>query len=191
SIDLVHHSLKSHTGNTEIHAGDMNAARGASALIAAARSVYTLSPMSKQTAEKMGLDRAEAGRLIRLDQGKGNYTARDTNERWFELEPFNIRNGGEGTDDLFFIDGDTIAVPQPWERPNLAIEQMTPAEDREAKREIKLQRVRDIVARAMQSERCEISKVRGSIEHEFGIKKSAANDLIKAAIPEDEEVAVV
>jgi hypothetical protein len=28
SIDLIHHSIKSHAGNTESHAGDMNAARG-------------------------------------------------------------------------------------------------------------------------------------------------------------------
>jgi peptide/nickel transport system substrate-binding protein len=33
SIDLVHHSLKSHSHNSEVHAGDMNAARGASSLI--------------------------------------------------------------------------------------------------------------------------------------------------------------
>jgi hypothetical protein len=48
SIDLVHHSLKTHSKNTEINAGDMNAARGASSLIAAARSVYTLSTMNEK-----------------------------------------------------------------------------------------------------------------------------------------------
>ena len=42
SIDLIHHSLKDHKGNSEAYAGEMNAARGASSLIGAARMVYTL-----------------------------------------------------------------------------------------------------------------------------------------------------
>jgi len=190
SIDLVHHSLKSHSGNTEIHAGDMNAARGASSLIGAARIVYTLSPMSEKTAEKMGLDPAEAARLVRLDHGKGNYTARDTTVRWFELEPFNIRNGGDGTDDLLFIDGDTIAVPKPWERPNLAVEQTTQMEDREHQRSEEIQRVRAIVAQAMTSDRCQLTEVIPEIKKAFVVADSTARKRLKKAIPEGEEVCV-
>jgi len=190
SIDLVHHTLKSHSRNTEEHAGDMNAARGASSLIGAARIVYTLSPMSKTTAEKMGLDRAEAARLVRLDHAKGNYTARDTNECWFELEPFNIRNGGDGTDDLFVVDGDTIAVPKPWQPPNPATEQTTPAEDREAQRAARLQQVRAFVVQVMSSDRCRVTAVLPAIEKQFVLKESAARSLVMDAIPEGEEVLV-
>lgn len=190
SIDLVHHSLKSHSGNTEVHAGDMNAARGASSLIAAARIVYTLAPMSKKTAQEMQLHHSEAARLVRLDHGKGNYTARDTNARWFELEPFNIRNGGDGTDDLFAVDGDTIAVPKPWEPSNLATEQTTQAEDREAQRAARLQQVRDLVVQVMSSDRCRVTTVLPAIEKQFVLKESAARALVMDAIPEGEEVCV-
>src|SRR6266851_416553 len=190
SIDLIHHTLKSHTGNTEVYAGDMNAARGASSLIGAARIVYTVSPMSKKTAENMGIDREEAGRLIRLDHGKGNYTARDTNERWLELVPFNIRNRGDGTDDLFFIDGDTIAVPRPWERPNLAIEQTTQVEDREHQRSEEIQRVRAIVAQAMTSDRCQLTEAIPKIMKAFEVGDSTARKRLKKAIPEGEDVCV-
>jgi hypothetical protein len=185
SIDLVHHALKSHSHNTEVHAGDMNAARGASSLIGAARMVYTLSPMSKDTAEKMNLHPTQAARLVRLDIGKGNYAARDTNIRWFELEPFDIGNGDSGE---IFCESDSIAVPKPWAQPMAHEQPASKDDERAVTRAAKLQRVRDVVAAAMPSERCEISKVRASIEHEFAIKKSAAHDLIKAAIPEGEEV---
>ena len=46
SIDLVHHSLKPQVRNSEAHAGDMNASRGASSLIGAVRIVYTITSMS-------------------------------------------------------------------------------------------------------------------------------------------------
>jgi hypothetical protein len=183
SIDLVHHALKSHSHDTEVNAGDMNAARGASSLIGAARMVYTLAPMSKKTAENMKLSEVQAARLVRLDHGKGNYAARDTVVRWFELEPFDIGNGDIFRSEGNPIAGDTIAVPKPW-KPS-AIE---PVASKLVKREAKLQRIRDIVAEKMPSNRCLASEVFEAVGDEFNLKESAVRALMKDAIPEGEDV---
>jgi AAA domain len=113
SIDLVHHSIKSHAGNTESHAGDMNAARGASALIGAVRIMYTLSPMSRKTASDLNIPPQLSARLMRLDQGKGNYSAHDPSIRWFELVAVPIGNGADDGSG-FELGGDTVAVPVRW-----------------------------------------------------------------------------
>ena len=77
SVDLIHHSLKSQSHNSEVHAGDMNAARGAGALIANVRIIYTLAAMTQKTGQTLGLPAHQVARLVRLDHGKGNYSARD------------------------------------------------------------------------------------------------------------------
>lgn len=183
SIDLVHHSLKSHSHNTEDIAGDMNAARGASSLIGAARMVYTLAPMSKKTAEDMNLDTARAARLVRLDHGKGNYAARDTNIRWFELEAYEIGNGDYFETDGPPVPGDTIAVPKLWDPPAKG-EKASKA----AQKAGKLQQVRDVVSGAMPANRCQLKTLIPVIKEKFGVKESAARALLKTAIPEGEEV---
>ncbi|WP_207479544.1 AAA family ATPase [Arenibaculum pallidiluteum] len=110
AIDLVHHSVKNHSGNTEARAGDMNAARGASALIGAIRIAYTLAPMSEKSADEMGLDPARAATLVRLDMAKGNYSGRVFEPRWFEMVSVLIGNDPDGTDDLT-SEPDTVGVP--------------------------------------------------------------------------------
>jgi len=182
SIDLIHHSLKSHSHNTEVYAGDMNAARGAGSQLGAARMVYTVAQMSEATARQMKIHPALAARLVRLDHGKGNYAARDTVVRWFELEPFDIGNGDIFRSEGNPIAGDTIAVPKPW-KPS-AIE---PAASKLVKREAKLQRIRDIVAEKMPSNRCLASEVFEAVGDEFNLKVSAVRALMKDAIPEGED----
>jgi hypothetical protein len=179
SIDLVHHSVKSHAGNSESHAGDMNAARGASALIGAVRILYTLALMSPKTATDLGVPPHLSARLIRLDQGKGNYSARDPDVRWFELVTVpvgNPRDAGQG----FMIGGDTVAVPARWHPPQ-ANHSDTKTHDKE---EVKRQRVRDVVAAAMPSGRCKISVVLPAIQREFDVKDSAARNLVMEAVAE-------
>ena len=183
SIDLVHHSLKSHSHNSESYAGDMNAARGAGSLIAAVRIVYTLAPMSDTSAQEMKILPSHAKRLVRLDHGKGNYAARDTNVKWFELQSFDIGNG-----DLFPaegnpVDGDTIAVPKPWTPPALQIKASKAVE-----RAGKLQEVRDLIASAMTSDRCPVSELLPAIQDRFGVKKSTARALLLEAVPEGEGI---
>jgi hypothetical protein len=183
SIDLVHHSLKSHSQNTEVYAGDMNAARGASSLIGAARMVYTLAPMSEKTREKWKLSAAQAARLVRLDHGKGNYAARDTDIRWFELETFEIGNGDPFGTDGPPVPSDTIAVPKPWNPPAKQLETSKAVEHVG-----KLQQVRDVVAGAMSLDRCKLTDLLPAIGQAFNLKSSAARALLMDAIPEAGEV---
>jgi hypothetical protein len=183
SIDLIHHSLKTQTGNTEAHAGDMNAARGASSMIGAVRIMYTLSAMSKKSADELNIPPWQAARLIRLDHGKGNYSARDPSVRWFELVTVDIGNG-EVDMEQGFTNSDTVAVPIRWHPP--ASHDLSGAEDdpKDDPREVARQRVRDLVAAAMQTERCPLSDFVDLVKREFGVEKTAARDLIKRAIPE-------
>jgi hypothetical protein len=190
SIDLIHHSLKppSRNNNSEAHAGDMNAARGASSLIGAVRIVYTVSAMSSNTAQGMGLPPPQAVRMLRLDHGKGNYSARDPSIRWFELVTVPIGNGAE----LFGalpIGGDTVAVPVPW-RPS----EVDPAADgagprNEDLKEAERQKLRDFVARTMETDRVELAVLIQAVRRERGVGRTTARKRVKEAIPADCEVA--
>jgi hypothetical protein len=186
SIDLVHHSIKSHAGNSESHAGDMNAARGASALIGAVRIIYTLSPMSAKTATTLKVPPHVSARLVRLDQGKGNYSARDPLIRWFELVSVQI---GNGTDlgDGFMVDGDTVAVPVPWKP--AVVEAEKSADDAKSgdPKETQQQCLRNFLAQTMQTDRVGLSSLIGQIQIELGIGKSAARDRVMNAVKDGNE----
>jgi hypothetical protein len=182
SIDIIHHSLKPQGSSADALAGNMNAARGASSLIGAVRMVYTVLPMSKKTAEDMSLPEDLAARLVRLDHAKGNYSPRDTRVKWFELESYNIGNSSDPSDDVF-REGDTIAVPKPWDPITAAEEATKPAEDREAERRDKLRRVRDFVAATVRSERCKLLQILPTVGRQFVVKASAARKLLNDAIP--------
>jgi hypothetical protein len=168
SIDLVHHSVKTHTGNSEAHAGDMNAARGASALIGAVRIIYTLSSMSLKTATAFKIPPNISARLVRIDQGKGNYTTRDPSVRWFELVPVPVGNGADESNG-FMVDGDTVAVPVPW-KPDV-VDGEVPEDDSKGgdAKETERQRVRDFLANAMQTDRVELTSLIGQVQLELGI----------------------
>lgn len=86
SIDLIHHTVKNQSGNSERNAGLADAARGSGATVALARSVYTLAPMDKDTAGKLGLPPADAAQIVRLDDGKKNNTRRSGHQRWFQIQ---------------------------------------------------------------------------------------------------------
>lgn len=116
AMDLVHHTVKNHTGNTEARAGDMNAARGAGALAGAVRAAYTLSPMSDKSIALLGIAPEEGWRYVRLDMAKGNYSPRDKTAYWFRLESVALGNGArDGLADPMSgtaLDrGDTVGVP--------------------------------------------------------------------------------
>lgn len=115
AIDLTHHAVKNHSGNSEARAGDMNAARGAGAFIGAIRIAYTLSAMSELTAEQQRIPADTAARLVRLDHAKGNYAPRSWQPRWFLIESVPVAGpegdfGPEDDDDLT-DEVDTAPVP--------------------------------------------------------------------------------
>jgi hypothetical protein len=184
SIDLVHHSIKSHAGNSESHAGDMNAARGASSLTGSVRIIYTLSPMSGKTAKDLNVPAQVAARLVRLDQGKGNYSARDPSTRWFELTSVPIGNGTDAGDG-FMVDGDTVAVPVPWKPPIAESEVAEEDVNNGDPNETAGQRVRNLLAKSMQTDRVELRSLIKIVEQEFGIGKTAARGRVMKAVPDD------
>lgn len=87
AIELVHHLRKSN-GMSEPSDDDF---RGASALIPAVRSARLLRTMTKEEAEKSGVD--EHFRFFRLMDGKKNMGPRSANPAWRELVPMNLKNG--------------------------------------------------------------------------------------------------
>jgi hypothetical protein len=120
AIGLVHHVRK--TNGNEITVED---GRGASSLIAAARSVRVLNPMSADEAQKAGVEVERKGFFFRSDIGKANLAPPSDKATWFSLRSVPIGNGtavkfaDDGTD---FVevdrDGeDAVGVVIPWSWP--------------------------------------------------------------------------
>lgn len=101
AIELVHHSRK--MNNNETTADD---ARGASALIAAARSVRMLNRMTDAEAAEAGVDAADAALYFRTTNGKANL-ARASGKKWCKIEALTLENGDE------------VATVVEWHWPNL------------------------------------------------------------------------
>jgi AAA domain len=108
SIELIHHARK--TNGAEITVED---GRGASALIAAARSVRVLNAMTKEEAETAGV--GESSRFyFRENIGKANLAPPSTKATWFRLEGVPLGNGSGGDID----DQDYVGVATPWRWPD-------------------------------------------------------------------------
>ena len=106
AIELVHHVRK--TGGAEITVED---GRGASSLVAAARSVRVLNRMSKDEAEQAGIGETR-GFYFRADNGKPNMAPPSSKATWFRLE--NVDLGNAQGDDL----QDQIGVVNSWKWPD-------------------------------------------------------------------------
>ena len=107
AIELVHHTRKAAGGKeSEEHAGNADAGRGASSLKDACRVVTTLARMSKKTAQELSIDYEEEGRLlVRLDIGKGNYSGPPESASWFKQVSVDIGNGDTvGVHEVFDMD---------------------------------------------------------------------------------------
>lgn len=100
AVMLVHHTRKPNGD-----AGGVDDARGASALVNAARYVRVLNPMAKDEAEKLGVDPEKRGFYFSAADGKTNLTPPAESRDWFKLESFELGNGGG-----FEIDGDNVGV---------------------------------------------------------------------------------
>ncbi len=105
AIGLSHHSRK--TGGEEV---TVEAARGASALISAARSARTLNPMNEDEALRVGVENRKL--YFRVDDGKANLAPPGDRADWYRLESVDLMNGdGNGP-------GDKIGVVTAWEWPD-------------------------------------------------------------------------
>lgn len=92
AVSVTHHTHK--TGaDSEAHAGNMETARGASALVGAVRMGFTIARMSRQRADKLGIPWETARRLVRFDDAKSNYSLPDADALWICLESVTLPNG--------------------------------------------------------------------------------------------------
>jgi hypothetical protein len=98
AIELVHHSRK--LGGASV---TQESARGASALVAAARSTRVLNPMTKDEAANAGL-RSERGYFSSLDDKRN--LAPPTAREWFRLVNVDLANG------------DAVAAVETWQWPD-------------------------------------------------------------------------
>ena len=95
AVMLVHHTAKPPQGASDGHAGNLNTARGASALVGVARIVQTLFAMSSKDAERYGVPEEERHRYVRLDDAKANVSLIGADARWFRRVGVTIANGDE------------------------------------------------------------------------------------------------
>jgi hypothetical protein len=86
-------------------AGDVDRMRGASALQGAARIVLTLTRMTEEEADALGIPQEEKASYIRIDNGKANYTKLGE-AMWYRLTSQTIANG------------ESIAACLPWTPPD-------------------------------------------------------------------------
>ncbi|MBL6931822.1 MAG: AAA family ATPase, partial [Rhodospirillales bacterium] len=92
AIDLAHHVRKTPTGIVGL-AGDINQARGASALAGAVRAARTLTVMSTKEAEGFGIQGERSRWYVREDDAKGNMSPPAENAVWMERHSITIDNG--------------------------------------------------------------------------------------------------
>jgi len=112
AIDLVHHTKKM---GKESMAGNMEAARGASAIAGAVRSARTLQVMSDKEADLYGIEQKRRTWYVRVDSAKANMAAPSESADWFERKSVTLPNGNPVTQE----EGDKVGVLQYWEPPKI------------------------------------------------------------------------
>ena len=100
AVVLLHHTRK----GTAAAAGDPDSARGASAVIGAARIVLTVTAMAEPDAQAFGISADQRQNFFRVDEGKANYSALGQAD-WFEKVVHVLGNG------------DAVMAPAPWTPP--------------------------------------------------------------------------
>ena len=109
AVDATHHAKKG--GGSP---GDAERSRGASSMKDAARLVFTLSAMTPEEAQQLGVAEAERRRLIRLDSAKVNIAPPSTEATWFRLVGVPLDNGT-----ALYPHGDEVQAVEPWMPPDL------------------------------------------------------------------------
>lgn len=107
SIELVHHARKEGNGN----AVTIDSARGASALISAARSVRTLNGMTTAQAEELGIDQFERRSFFNVASGKSSMAAGDYARSWRKIVSVMLGNGCNE------FPSDNVGVVTQWSPP--------------------------------------------------------------------------
>jgi hypothetical protein len=100
AVVILHHDRK---GNSS--PGDMDRVRGASAISGAVRVMLTLTTMTEEEADKLGIRPEDRRRHFRIDGAKSNYAPPQEAE-WWRLAAYEIENGEQ------------IAACMPWQAPS-------------------------------------------------------------------------
>ena len=103
-VELVHHTKKS--SGVEMTVED---SRGASSYLNAARSARVLNVMTKEEAERAGVDQRRAH--FRVDNGKANLAPPSERSAWFRFVGVDLGNGGDEP-------GDSVGVVTSWQWPD-------------------------------------------------------------------------
>ena len=111
AVDLAHHVRKPASGQNSA-AGDINQARGASAISGAVRSARTISVMTDKEAEMVGVPIDLRNWYIRVDDAKGSMSPPATSAAWLQREGVTLDNGDE------FEQGDSVGVVTIWTPPD-------------------------------------------------------------------------
>jgi hypothetical protein len=113
AINLVHHTRKAGPGTSGGTPGDLDAARGASALGGAARVASTLLTMSQKDAEDLGVDPDDRRWYVRLDDAKASMSPPADSTVWFKRVSVELPNTGSGLG----LNPDHVGVLERWTPP--------------------------------------------------------------------------
>lgn len=117
AVDIPHHANK----GTAATPGDVNRARGGTAMKDAARLCYTLTRMTAEEANALGVGEAERLSLIRMDSAKVNIAPPTREAKWFRLIGVPLGNEND-----LYPHGDEVQAIEPWEPSALWSEASTP-----------------------------------------------------------------
>lgn len=107
AVDIPHHLAKG-----AADPGNPNRGRGASSGPAAMRLVKTLTPMSTEEADLIGVSPEDRVSLVRVDNAKINLAIKTPNPQWFRLVSVAL-----GNTTTTYPNGDHVQAIEPWEPP--------------------------------------------------------------------------
>lgn len=110
AIELVHHVRKAASGPDGYAVED---ARGGSSLIGAVRSARVLNGMSKEEAERAGVEPEKRRLHFRVDDGKANMAPPMESATWYRMDSVDLGNG-RGLEP-----SDNVGVATGWEMPGV------------------------------------------------------------------------
>lgn len=113
AVGLVHHTKKLAQGAEH----DADSARGASALINAARVVRVLNPMTEDEAKKANIKPELRRQYFRASRDKQNLAPPDADKNWYRLASVNLGDGSPP----HYIDSDEVGVVERWQWPTDAV----------------------------------------------------------------------
>ena len=108
AVVLVHHTRKGALG------GNIEDARGGSAIANAARVGLTLSRMDDAAGERFDVPERDRWRYVRVDDAKANLAPRADKATWFRLASVELGNSTER-----YPNGDSVQVAEPWTPPDV------------------------------------------------------------------------